>query len=307
MKSIYARVLSMRSLPCLILTALIAFGSTLSAQPLAQNETAPSSPAPAACDPDKFERGSPLDVHGDASNPDLQQYLSDLVSKIRMNWHRAIPPEARSSSTNKGCATVEFVIKKDGKLAGMKVVESSGNATLEQWAQTAITQSAPFDSLPQQFTGDSLELRYRFHFRPFLGHPMSPRQEGEGQFGAAGGMHPGSASAPRPGDPIEGKTYQGQPVYKAGGSIAPPKPIYQPDPEYPESARKKKLEGTVVLEVLVTPDGDVADVKVVRASDPDLGQNAVDAVRRWKFNPSTKDAKPVAVQINVETCFHFFK
>jgi len=191
------------------------------------------------------------------------------------------------------------------------VVESSGNATLEQWAQTAMTESAPFDSLPQQFTGDSLELRYRFHFRP-LPHPVSRAHGFEGQFGAGGNigdiqtLSSGAPLGPRPGEPIEGKTYRGQPVYKTGGGIAPPKPLYNPDPEYTERARKKKLQGTVVLEMVVTPEGDVDDVKVVRETEPEFEQKALEAVRQWKFHPATKDGSPVAVQIDAEVAFRLY-
>jgi TonB family protein len=196
------------------------------------------------------------------------------------------------------------VIGKDGKFAGMKVVEPSGNATLEQWAQTAITQSAPFDPLPQQFAADSLELRYHFRFRALLAHPMSIQPGGDGQFGSGGGIHALSANAPPAGAAIEGKTYKGQPVYKPGGGVTAPEAIYQPDPEYTESARKKKLQGTVVLDMVVTPEGNIDDVEVVHHLDPGLDQKAVDAVRRWKFHPGTKGGTPVAVQINVETDFH---
>ena len=110
----------------LVLSALIASAASLHAQDAAQNHASPSSPAPALCDPDSFEPGSPLEVLSDTSSVDLRQYLWDVTRKIRISWHKAIPADARSSSSNKGCATVEFSIEKDGKLGGMKLVQSSG-------------------------------------------------------------------------------------------------------------------------------------------------------------------------------------
>jgi TonB family protein len=79
-----------------------------------------------------------------------------------------------------------------------------------------------------------------------------------------------------------------------------------PDPSFTEQARKKKLQGVVVLQIVVTREGKVDDVKVVRGLDPGLDQSAVDTVRQWRFNPGTKDGQPVNVQITVETNFNLY-
>lgn len=283
-----------------VLSALIAFGA-LYAQDVAQNNASPSSPAPTVCDPDSFEPGSPLEVLGDMSSVDIRQYLREVMRRIRINWHGAIPPSAPSSSSNKGCAAIEFSIEKDGRLAGMKLVQSSGNAALERSAQAGITASAPFAPLPEQFTGDSLALRFHFHYNPQRGHLMPIRpQSGEWHSASAGDNAESGSGA------LESKTYHGEPVYRVGGGVIAPRGTYMPNPEYTDRARKKKLQGTVMLEMVVTREGNADEVKVVRGFDPDLDQKAIDTVRQWRFDPGTKDSKPVTVQLNVEVTFRLF-
>ena len=82
--------------------------------------------------------------------------------------------------------------------------------------------------------------------------------------------------------------------------------ISAPDPEYSESARKAKIQGTVVLAVAINADGTVHAVKVVCPLEPGLDQNAVDAGKQWKFMPATKDGKPVPVQIEVSVGFRLY-
>jgi TonB family protein len=88
--------------------------------------------------------------------------------------------------------------------------------------------------------------------------------------------------------------------------IRPPKAVKIVDPSYPEEARKTKLNGSVVVAVAVNEKGSIDDVKVVRSSDRRFEQNAIDAVRQWKFLPATRDGQPVAVQMNSEMTFKLY-
>src|SRR5271165_7672266 len=64
------------------------------------------------------------------------------------------------------------------------------------------------------------------------------------------------------------------------------RPLFHPDPEYSESARKSKTMGNVLLAVAINASGTVDAVKVVCALDPGLDQKTVDAVKQWKFTPA---------------------
>ena len=96
------------------------------------------------------------------------------------------------------------------------------------------------------------------------------------------------------------------PLAKAKARLAnttPPRPIFTPDPEYSDDARKHRVHGEVVLAVTVEADGTTSNIKVEESLKPDLDQNAIDAVKRWKFEPATKDGRPVAVSIHVNVSF----
>jgi TonB family protein len=92
-------------------------------------------------------------------------------------------------------------------------------------------------------------------------------------------------------------------VFKVGGGVAAPVPLYKPEPEFTEEARRAKHQGTVMLALIVGPDGRTRDIRVVRRLGMGLDEKAIDSARQWKFQPATKDGKPVAVAINIEVDF----
>jgi TonB family protein len=93
-------------------------------------------------------------------------------------------------------------------------------------------------------------------------------------------------------------------LHNAGDyGIKSPKAIYAPDPEYTDKTRRKKINGAVVVSLIVTPEGTVRDPKIVTSLDKDLDQQALAALSKWKFEPATKDGKPVTVRISTEVSF----
>jgi TonB family protein len=62
------------------------------------------------------------------------------------------------------------------------------------------------------------------------------------------------------------------------------------NPLYPPEAKTKKIEGTVLLDVLITAAGDVADVKATKGP-AELRDPAADAVRQWKYEPAGTDTR----------------
>lgn len=95
-------------------------------------------------------------------------------------------------------------------------------------------------------------------------------------------------------------------IYRVGNGVSAPKALYAPAPRYAEKERKEKRQGTVVLSLVVTPEGEARDIKVTQSLTPNLDENAIDAVRQWRFQPGMKDGKPVAVQINVQVSFKLY-
>jgi protein TonB len=144
-----------------------------------------------------------------------------------------------------------------------------------------------------------------------LGDPMSnvigPPSNGTGSGGGIGsgtGGGVGSGRGPGVGPGWGGGIGGG--AYRVGGGVSPPKVLFQPDPEYSEEARKAKYQGTVVLWVIVGPDGRVHDIKVSRGLGLGLDEKAIEAVRQWKFDPARKDNQPVPVQVSIEVSFRLY-
>jgi TonB family protein len=85
----------------------------------------------------------------------------------------------------------------------------------------------------------------------------------------------------------------------SGGQV-----VRRVEPDYPLPARKLRLQGTVVLAVMVMEDGTVGEVKVVEGP-PGLAPSAVDAIKQWRYKPYELDGKPVKNQITVNVDFKF--
>jgi protein TonB len=144
-----------------------------------------------------------------------------------------------------------------------------------------------------------------------LGDPLSnilgPPSNGTGSGGGIGsgsGGGVGSGRGPGVGPGYGGGIGGG--VYHVGGGVSAPRAIFAPDPEYSEEARKAKYQGTVVLYMIVGPDGRARDIRVVRSVGMGLDEKAIEAVRTWKFDPARRDGQAVAVQINVEVSFRLY-
>jgi len=93
-------------------------------------------------------------------------------------------------------------------------------------------------------------------------------------------------------------------VFAVGDAVKRPQPLNTPEPQYSDSARKARIQGTVRLNVTVGADGRVQDAVVVKSLDPSLDANAIATLKTWKFMPATKDGKPVPFQMPVEVTFH---
>jgi len=95
-------------------------------------------------------------------------------------------------------------------------------------------------------------------------------------------------------------------IYNVGGDRRPPKPVYKPEPPYTKEARKDKIQGSVELSLVVDAEGNVTEARVVKALDPGLDQNALRTVRTWRFEPATRNGKPVPVRVTVQVTFKLF-
>lgn len=108
----------------------------------------------------------PMDVLSDTMGVDFGPYLARVLHDVKQNWYNLIPEAARAPLMKKGKVSIEFVILKDGKVAGMTLAGSSGDVPLDRAAWGGITGSNPFPPLPAEFGGQYLALRFHFFYNP---------------------------------------------------------------------------------------------------------------------------------------------
>jgi TonB family protein len=132
------------------------------------DDRAPSSDTAGKSGPSVRTMGN-LEVLSDTKGVDFGPYLSKVLQTVRKNWYSLIPDEARAPQMKSGKLAIEFAIKPDGNVAGMKITSSSGEVALDRAAWGGITASVPFSPLPTQFTGPYLALRFRFYYNPEKG------------------------------------------------------------------------------------------------------------------------------------------
>ena len=92
-------------------------------------------------------------------------------------------------------------------------------------------------------------------------------------------------------------------TYSTQSEVTPPVVTSRVGARYTEEARRAGIQGTVLLMVTIDRTGKARDVEVERSVEPGLDQEAVKAVRQWKFRPAQQDGRPVRVSVHVEVTF----
>lgn len=135
-------------------------------------------------------------------------------------------------------------------------------------------------------------------FSQWLSNGKGGPNGGIGDHGCCGGD--GNSAGPRVGN--------GRPVpYPAGkGGVGIPVAIYSPEPTFSDEARKQKVQGIVMLMLVVGKDGRPYDIHVRQSLGMGLDEQAIETVKTWRFRPATLDGKPVDAQIAVEVNFRLY-
>jgi protein TonB len=109
--------------------------------------------------------------------------------------------------------------------------------------------------------------------------------------GVVGGVVGGLPDAPPP-----------QQAVRVGGNIKEPKQLKRVQPVYPDIAKQARVQGVVILECTISPQGKVTDVKVLRGI-PLLDESAKEAVKQWVYTPTLLNGVPVPVIMTVTVNF----
>ena len=110
--------------------------------------------------------------------------------------------------------------------------------------------------------------------------------------GSGGGIGPGEGDGLGPGE-------------GGGTGVLTPRLLREVTPKYTAEAMRAKVQGIVLVEAVVLPDGTVGDVTVIRSLDRVFGldEEAIKAARQWRFLPGTRFGEPVAVLVTIELTF----
>jgi protein TonB len=134
--------------------------------------------------------------------------------------------------------------------------------------------------------------------------PNQSPSSGPGNGGGAGsgtgtGLGEGQGAGIGPGS---GGGIGGGP-FRPGSGIAPPQLLREVRANYTDDARRRAIEGDVVLEIVVRRDGTIGNVRVLHTLGAGLEQKAIDAVRQWRFSPATRSGSAVDVIVEVAVEF----
>jgi TonB family protein len=105
-----------------------------------------------------------VEILTDTMGADFGPYMTAVVKTVRQNWYNILPPSVYPPSLKQGKVSIEFVIQKDGKTAGIVMYTASGDVVLDRTAWGSITASSPFPPLPKEFPGQILRLRFYFYY-----------------------------------------------------------------------------------------------------------------------------------------------
>ena len=209
---------------------------------------------------------APIEIFTDTQGVDFGPYLRGAFANVRQNWYKLIPETARM---RKGKLAITLSVLKDGQLTGVKLVESSGDVSLDRAAWEGIAASNPFPALPTDFTGDHIGVRFRFLYN------LTSAESTE---------TPGTA-----------------PDLVAHAVLVQNVADSNP-PKYPKNALDAKIEGLVRVEGMIGANGELKDLKVIEG-DKYLGAAATDAISKWRFYPAKKDGKPIEEPARINVVF----
>ncbi len=130
--------------------------------------------------------------------------------------------------------------------------------------------------------------------------------------GVEGGVVSGVQGGVLGGTDVEGDLVGGVPGGVPGGTGAvldydsPPRPIKITRPHYPQEAFVNKIEGTVVVEIIIDSQGRVTRARVIHHSIPSLDAAALETVYQWVFQPAVKHGRPVPTIAHAPITFRIY-
>jgi hypothetical protein len=117
--------------------------------------------------------GLPAEILTDTMGVDFAPYMTRVVQIVKQNWYSLIPQSVYPPTLKQGKLAIEFTVSKDGKVSGMKLHPAdsslslntgSGDVALDRAAWASIVNSDPLPTLPKEFPGQTLGLRFYYFY-----------------------------------------------------------------------------------------------------------------------------------------------
>lgn len=90
---------------------------------------------------------------------------------------------------------------------------------------------------------------------------------------------------------------------EVSGAVTSPVQTSGNNPSYTDEARQARIQGIVILQLVIDCRGDVTDVTVLQGLPLGLTEAAVDAVQSWRYRPATLNGEPISVFFNISINF----
>jgi len=216
----------------------------------------------------------------------------DVIRDIVFIPHAPIPPGGGGGGGNRQAGPIrhgEGIGSDSITLRVATPASAAGTAT-----DTTVVQEVFLDAKPLA-SGSVDEIGLP------LGGVSYGMSTGPGSGGGVGegvGAGIGAGRGPGVGPGSGGGTGGG--VYRPGGSVTAPRVITEVKPTYTDSALAQKIQGTVVLELVVRSNGRPSDIRIVQSLDPGgLDEQAIIAAGEWRFEPGRLSGEPVNVLVTV--------
>lgn len=243
-------------------------------QPAGEVQPPPPPPPP----PVARAKGA-AEVHGNLTPPPMPKQIAVGGGVQRMRLVTKVDPvypaEVKAAGIE-GVVILEVVIGKDG---AVQTVERINRLVDNRLADAAIEAVKQWKYQPTLLNGEPVEVKTQVDVNFTLAEKSAAAGPGPAQVG----------------------------VFRIGGDVSAPMPIFKVEPEYSEEARAEGFQGTVLLAAVIDEEGTPTQIRIVRALGKGLDEKAMEALAKWKFRPGMKDGRPVAVIANVEMNFRLLK
>jgi TonB family protein len=232
---------------------------------MAQAEAPPAPASPSLSPPRSFDQLVPATLDGPAHD------LGPGYGMVAWSFP-VYPPEARAGGIQ-GVVALKVTITNTGTVEDVQVISG-----------------------PQELRQSTIDAVKQWKFDPSWDHGYSVGVKTIGVIYSLPNVVPVVGPAPPADEAAAG-------VKQYGGDVKAPMIIYKVNPDYTELAKTDKVEGTVIVSLVVDEHGLPQHVKLLRGLGDGLDEKAVEAVKKYVFKPGTENDKPVAVYLNVEVKF----